>query len=122
MVDAAETAAFAATEVERSAAMRTALAEQSDLARAVAERDEILAEDPHADRRRIRTGEIGRLQDRQPVLPEEVAHERPRSDARQGFVVLDPHGSRRLTPATIPGPDRSAEFAAVSRRVVDQVR
>ena len=60
--------------------------DQADFAVRVAERDEIFAEQPDAERRAVGFGEIGGLQRGNPVLAKQLAHRSARSDARQEFV------------------------------------
>ena len=62
VIDAAQPAFLVAPEEQRDAAMRAEFVDQADAAVAVAERDEILAEQSDAHRRAVR---LGSSQDRQ---------------------------------------------------------
>ena len=57
VIDAAQAAFLVAAEEQRRAAMRTIGIDQTNLALAVAEGDQVFAEQPHAQRRAIRVPE-----------------------------------------------------------------
>jgi hypothetical protein len=62
--------------------------EEPDPAIAVAERDEILAQQPDAHRRAIGLGDLAHQQGRDPVAPHRIAHRCPASDPGQQLVFL----------------------------------
>src|SRR5205823_4247170 len=89
MVDAAQPALLIAAIPERDPPMRAELLQQTDAAIAIAEGDEVLAQqlDPH--RRAVGLGQLARQQRRQPVPPQEFAGRRPRADSRDQLVLLN---------------------------------
>ena len=68
--------------------MGTIFVDEPDPAGAVAERDEILAQQPDAHRRAIGLGDLARQQGRNPIPPHRLAHRRPGSDPGQQLVFL----------------------------------
>ena len=66
--------------------MRAHVIDEADFAVGITKRDEIFAEQSHAQRRAVGFWEVGGLQGGNPVLAEEIAHRSARSDARQEFV------------------------------------
>src|SRR6201999_1929549 len=76
-----------AAERQRHAAMRTALLQQADLAVAVAERDQPLAEDLDPHRIAVALRDLLAEADRMPEAPEHLAHRRARADATQQLVI-----------------------------------
>src|SRR5262249_30103607 len=100
VIDAADAAVLDAAEGQRRAAMRAQLVEHADLALAVAEDDEILAQQPLEARRAARSRHPVGGADRQPETPEDGAHRRPRPDPAQTVVLRSAHhgtSSGRLT-------------------------
>src|SRR5271166_4795778 len=74
--------------------MRTIFVEEPDPAVAVAERDEILAQQPDTHRRPIELGDLTHKQGRDPIAPHCLAHRCPTSDPGQQLVFLTyKHGS-----------------------------
>src|SRR6185312_16973004 len=71
---------------QRRAAMRAELADQSEAAAPVFEQHEVLAQ--KADAFRPAVAHLGLGDDRQPIAPEQIAHRRPRPDARQTVVLF----------------------------------
>ena len=90
MIDAADAALFVAAEEERRAAMRTVVLDEADRAVAIAERDQVLAEQPHAQWVAVGVGQLGRKQRRHPVPTQGETHRRPGSDASDQLVILTP--------------------------------
>src|SRR5437764_3718840 len=88
VIDAPETAFLVASEEQGHPAMRAEFVDQADPAVAVAERDEILAEQLDADLRTVRLGDIRRQASGVPIPPHRLAHRRPGSDAGDQFVFL----------------------------------
>src|SRR5947209_7617462 len=68
--------------------MRAEFVDQTDAALAVAERDEVLAEQSDAHRRTIRLGDFPRQAGRNPIPPHRISHWRAESDAGDQFVFL----------------------------------
>ena len=71
-----------ASEEQRGAAVRAAMVHHADPARAVAKRDQLLAEQHQADRRAVAL-EFGGLRCGNPVLPHQLAHHRSGADLRE---------------------------------------
>ena len=94
VIEAAQAAFLVAAEGERSLAVRTGLAEQAELAVAVAERDELLAE--KLQRCTGAPSGVATCSDRQrrhPVAAHQPAHRRIALDATQQLVFrLRQHG------------------------------
>ena len=63
------------------------MVDQAEPAFAVAERDQVLAEQAHALRLAV-DGQVGGRQERDPVQPHQIAHRRAGADADEGFVVF----------------------------------
>src|SRR5256714_3001955 len=88
VIDAPETTFLVASEEQRHPAMRAEFVDQTDPAVAVAERDEILAEQSDAGRRTVRLGDLRRQAGGGPKTPHRPAHPRPGADAGGQFVFL----------------------------------
>ena len=71
--------------------MRAVFVEHADAALAVAEHDEILAEQAHLDRRAVGLGHFLRQAGRDPVAAHDLAHRRVAFDAAQQVVFLRRH-------------------------------
>src|SRR5262245_32851190 len=82
MIDAAQTARLVAAEKQRGATVRTAMVHHADPAVAVAEGDELLAEQHQAHGSTIAL-ELRGHEGRDPVAPHQVTHQRAGADARQ---------------------------------------
>ena len=87
--------------------MRAAVVHDADPARAVAERDQLLAEQ-HQPHRRAVALELRRHRRRDPVLPHQFAHRGAGPDADQILTVLllahrVPH-DQRAKPRPVPDP------------------
>ena len=87
VIDAADAVLLVAAEKQRGAAMRAAVVHDADPARAVAERDQLFAEQ-HEPHRRAVALELRRHHRRDPILPHQLAHHRAGADAGQIFAVL----------------------------------
>ena len=87
VIDAAQTALFVAAEEQRRGAVRTALVQKPNAAAGVAEKHEVLAQQPHADRRRVGFGDLMREGCGHPIAPHQFAHRRARAHAGQAFIV-----------------------------------
>src|SRR5205085_1904665 len=61
---------------------------QADRARRRPEPDQVFAHETHAQGRAVWRRQLVRAGRRYPILAHQVAHERTRADATQGFVVL----------------------------------
>src|SRR5579864_3070298 len=97
MVDAAQAILFIATEEQRSAPMRAIVLDQADLVGCRAEGDQLLAEQLDADWRAIRHRSFIRFHHRQPVLAEQITHQRPWPDSTEELVFfLTQHRSSLL--------------------------
>src|SRR5262245_34871488 len=83
VVRAADTAFLVATEPERDAAVRAELVHQGVASIAVAERDQPLREELHADRRAVVLRELLGQQRRQPIASEHPAERRFRPSLGQ---------------------------------------
>src|SRR6516225_7317339 len=83
VIDAAQSVLLVAPEEQRRSTMGAMIAEQPDLARAVAKRNEVFAEQANAHRRAIRIGQLGGEQDRLPIAAQHAAHGRARTDSCQ---------------------------------------
>jgi hypothetical protein len=88
VVDAPEAFHFVAAVEEARAPMRAALAHQPDGAGRRAKRDEVLAQEPHAQRSAVTVGQLARDGGRNPVLPHQLAHRRAAPDPAQELVVF----------------------------------
>ncbi len=84
VIAAADPALRRYAELERSAAVRAMPVEEPEAAGLVAERDEVLAEQPHGDRQVF---QLGRQQERMPVAAHVLAARRARPDVREQRVV-----------------------------------
>src|SRR6185437_9615836 len=76
VIRAAQAAFLVLAEPQRDAAMGAELLDEADAALRIAERHQLLAEQPHAHRRTVRLLELASEQRRHPVAAEQVAHER----------------------------------------------
>src|SRR5690242_12103441 len=76
MIGTAQAAFFVAAEPERYAAMGAELVDDADAPFAVAEGDQLLAEQLHAHRRAVALRQLPVEQRRDPVAPEKLAHRR----------------------------------------------
>jgi hypothetical protein len=85
VIDAAQPALLVASEEQRCAAMRATVVEDADPSRAVAERDEALAEQHQAQRIAVNQ-KLGRQAGRQPILPHQRAHRGAGSDPGEQLV------------------------------------
>jgi len=88
VVNATQPALLVAPEPQRGAAMWTIFVEEPDPAVAVAERDEILAQQPDAHRRTVGPGDLARQQRRDPIATHRLAHRRSRAGPGQQLVFL----------------------------------
>ena len=88
MVDAAHSIFFITTEKDRCAAVRTERIDEPDVPAGGAERDEVLAQQPHAQRRPI-GHELICEQKRQPKAADEITHRCACAGSRQQFVFFD---------------------------------
>ncbi len=105
VIDAAQAALLVAREEQGRAAMAAIGVEQSDAARAVAEGDEVLAQEPHADGRAVALRQLARERRGLPIAPEQLARRRAGRDPDQAFVLLGTqHGEA-------PSCDRRARLA-----------
>ena len=96
MIDTAQALGFVAAVEEAGAAMRAAVLDQAHGPRRDAERDEVLAQQTHAQRRAVGLGQFARQRGGHPVLPHEVAHRCSRSDPTEQLVVVPTqHGRLR---------------------------
>ena len=82
--------ALVAAEVQRRAAVRAVLLHQADPAAGVAERDQVLAEQPHPGGRAARLRDLRRQAGRRPVPAQQLAHQRPGTHPGQDLVVFRP--------------------------------
>ena len=96
VVDAAQPVFFVAAEEQRGAAMGAELVEQPDLAVAVAEGDQVLAQQPNPHGRAVGLRQLLEEQERQPVLAQQI---RPSAcPARPGTAARSlPCGSMSLS-------------------------
>src|SRR2546423_13289276 len=106
VIDAPETAFLVASEEQGHPAMRAEFVDQTDPAVAVAERDEILAEQSDAGRRTVRLGDLRRQAGGGPKTPHRPAHPRPGADAGDQFVFLRWQHRRFLLAGSLAGPAR----------------
>ena len=88
VINATQPALLIASEPQRGATVWTIFVEQPDPALAVAERDEILSQQPDARWRAIGLGDLARQQGRDPIPPHHLAHRCPRSGPGQQLVFL----------------------------------
>ena len=88
VIDAAQPAFLVAPEKQRHAAVRAEFVDEADAAVAVAERDEVLAQQLHPDRRAVGLGDLARQAGRDPIPPHRIAHRGARSDAGDQFVFF----------------------------------
>ena len=73
--------------------MRTFLIEQADAAGGVAEQHQVLAEQPHPQRRAVGLGDLSGKRRGNPITAHQRAHGGVGTDAREEFVfVLREHG------------------------------
>jgi hypothetical protein len=89
--------------------MRAVLAQQPDLAFGVAEGDEILAEQAHAQRRAIGF-DLARQERRQPEAAHQIAHRRAAAGVRQQLIFFARRHSCYLTGCG-GSPGQSPSFA-----------
>ena len=82
VIDAAQPALLVAAEEQRGAAMRAAMIHHADATLAVAEGDQLLAEQHQAGGRAV-AFEFGREQCWQPIVPHQPAHGGARADLRE---------------------------------------
>ena len=107
VVHAAQRRVLVAAEVQRRAAVRAVLLHQADPAAGVAERHQVLAEQPHPGRRAARLGDLGRQAGRRPVPAQQLAHQRPRAHPGQDLVVFRlKHAGASIPPRHRPVPVR----------------
>src|ERR1044071_6351888 len=88
VIGAPEPAFLIAPEPQRNAAVRAEFVDKADPAVAVAERDEVLAEQLDPDRRAVGLGNLRRHAGGDPISPHRLAHRRPGADAGDQFVFL----------------------------------
>ena len=88
VVDAAQPALLVAAEEERGATVRAVGGHQPDGALGVAEGDQVLAEQPHLLGLAVGLGQLAGGKGGQPVLAQQVAHERATPGTAQKLVVL----------------------------------
>ena len=88
MVDAAQATLLIAAKEQRRASVRAISVHKSDATIRIAEGDQILAHDPHADGYTVCSPQFFRQGDRQPEEPEEFAHRRARIGVRNELVVF----------------------------------
>ena len=116
--------------------MRAELLQEPDPSGAVAERDQRLAEQPDADRRAVRLGDLARQQRGQPVAPHQPAERRPlphpgdelvvfpgqhpSSPAKPGAAIRD--GARRDRSTISTGDPADTRGGPGARRVGDPAR
>src|SRR5438552_11680840 len=96
VVRAAQPALLVAAEPERNAAMRAEFVDDADAPFAVAERDQPLSEQLHANRRTVALRQFPVEQRRYPVTPEQLTHRRAGAGAGQEFIHLLGQHSRTL--------------------------
>src|SRR3989449_11408137 len=94
VVRAAQPALLVAAEPERHAAMSAELVDDADAPFAVAERDQLLSQQFHANRGAIALGQLPVEQRRYPIAPEQLAHRRTGARAGQEFILLLGHHGR----------------------------
>src|SRR5262249_47812933 len=94
VIGAADAVLLVAAEIERRAAVRAELVDEADLAFAVAEGEQLLAQNLHTHRRAVGLGDLAREQNRYPVAPHQAAHRRVGPGAHEGFGHLLVHGAR----------------------------
>jgi len=68
--------------------VRAVLLHQPDPPGGVAERDQVLAQQPDPGRRAARVGDLGGQAGRRPVPAQQLAHQRPGPDPGQDLVVF----------------------------------
>src|SRR5947209_5045430 len=118
VIDAPETAFLVASEEQGHPAMRAEFVDQTDPAVAVAERDEILAEQFDADRRTVRLGDLRRQAGGDPISPHRLAHRRPSADAGDQFVFLRWQHRRFLLAGSLAGPARQQPALPLRQNVL----
>jgi hypothetical protein len=91
VIEAAQPALLVAREHQRRASVRAIFVEYADAAFAVAEYNEILAEQAHLDRRAVGLGHFLGQAGRDPVAAHDLAHRRVALDAAQQVVFLGRH-------------------------------
>src|SRR5580704_8103274 len=97
VIDAAQPALLVAPEKQRHPPVRTELVDQADAALAVAERHEVLTQQPDPHGRAVGLGDLACQAGRDPIPPHRVAHRAALPDAGDQFVFLGwQHG--RLSP------------------------
>ena len=103
VIGAANTAVFVAAKEQVRAAMRAARFHQPDAVLAVAERDQVLAEQPDAHRRAVGDRHLPRDQRRDPEPAEQRSHWRARTGAGQRLVLVPgQHGDSSPRPVQRP--------------------
>ena len=98
VIRAADAAFLVAPEKERCAAMGAELVDERRTALAVAEGQQLLAEDPDAHLGAVGPGNFPRRQDRDPVPAHELAHRGVRADPHQHLSHFLVHLSSPLAP------------------------
>src|SRR5487761_2029198 len=88
VIKATQAAFFVASKRERRLAVRTRFTEKAELSVAVAERNELLAEELNPHRRAVGPGNLFRQKRGYPVPPHQVAHRSFTIDTAQQFVFL----------------------------------
>ena len=88
VVDTADSARLDAAERQRGVAVAAIFVEDADLAVAVAEGDEVLAQQLDAPRIAVRSRQLRRQQGRHPEAPKRLAHRRSRPDPADQLVVF----------------------------------
>ena len=88
MIDAAQAAVLVTPEEQGGAAVRAEFVEQADAALAVAEGDEVLAEQANAGRGAVGLGDFAGEQGGDPVAAQGVSHGGARTDPGDEFVLL----------------------------------
>jgi hypothetical protein len=88
VINATQPALLVAPKKQRGAAMWTKFVEEPNPAVAVAERDEILAQQPDAHWRAVGLGDLARQQRRDPIATHRLAHRCPGAGAGQKLVFL----------------------------------
>ena len=99
VVNAAQPFFLVASEEQRCAAVRAGVLDDAGGAGGDSETDHVLAQQTQSLRRTVRRSELVRPEGRDPVLAQEVAHQRPWPDAGKDIVVLfGQHGSNSYRP------------------------
>ncbi len=88
VIDAAEAALFVAAEPEVGAAVRATRVDDADPAIRVAEREQVLAEQPEIDRRAVGLSDLPGEEGGHPVATHHLAERRARPDACQQLILF----------------------------------